>query len=80
VTGLPVLQIRSTGTDRPVRINVADVQELIQTAIRGTEATQVLEGLCDRSGVRFPPKSPGRQAIGNLLVSPRAGKECLSAR
>ena len=45
ISGLPMLQVK---IDRAAiaryGINVADVQQLIQTAIAGTEATRVLEG------------------------------------
>ena len=52
-------------------INVADVQEVIQSAIAGTQATTVLEGFM-RFGlvVRFPPEARNdADAIGRLLVS-----------
>ncbi len=72
ITGLPVLQVR---IDRSAiaryGINVADVQEVIQSAIAGTEATTVLEGFM-RFGlvVRFPTEvRSDPAAIGNLLVA-----------
>jgi len=78
ITGLPVLQVR---IDRPAiaryGINVADVQEVIQSAIAGTEATTVLEGFM-RFGlvVRFPTDvRSDPTAIGNLLVSAPSGEK-----
>lgn len=72
IAGLPVLQVR-IDRDAVARygINVADVQEVIQSAIAGTQATTVLEGFM-RFGlvVRFPPEARGdADAIGRLLVS-----------
>jgi cobalt-zinc-cadmium resistance protein CzcA len=57
VTGLPVLQIKiNCEAIARYGINVADVEGIIQSAIAGTEATEVLEGFT-RFGlvVRFPP-------------------------
>jgi heavy metal efflux system protein len=77
VTGLPVLQIKIDREAIARRgINVADVQELIQTAVAGTRATEVLEGFM-RFGlvVRFPPEARrDARAIGNLLVSAPGGQ------
>ncbi len=78
VTGLPVLQI-NINREAIARygINVADVQEIIQSAIAGTEATKVLEGFM-RFGlvVRFPTWARGdAEAIGNLLVSAPGGQK-----
>jgi heavy metal efflux system protein len=77
VTGLPVLQIK-INRDAIARygINVADIQELIQTSIAGTEATKVLEGFMRFAlVVRLPPESrKDAQAIGNLLVSAPGGQ------
>jgi cobalt-zinc-cadmium resistance protein CzcA len=78
VTGLPVLQIR-INRDAIARygINVADIQELIETSIAGTEATKVLEGFM-RFGlvVRLPPEArKDPQAIANLLVSGPGGQK-----
>ncbi len=72
VAGLPVLQI-TIDRDGVARhgINVADVQEVVQSAIAGTDATTVLEGFM-RFGlvVRFPLEARrDAAAIGNLLVS-----------
>jgi cobalt-zinc-cadmium resistance protein CzcA len=77
VTGLPVLQVK-INRDAIARygINVSDVQELIQTAIAGTEATEVLEGFMRFDlVVRLAPwarRDAG--AIGNLLVSTPDGR------
>ena len=78
IAGLPVLQIR---IDRAAiaryGINVADVQEVIQSAIAGTEATTVLEGFM-RFGlvVRFPAEvRSDAAAIGNLLVASPSGEK-----
>ncbi|MBO0726975.1 MAG: efflux RND transporter permease subunit, partial [Blastocatellia bacterium] len=78
VTGLPVLQIN---IDREAiaryGINVADVQEIVRSAIAGTEATKVLEGFM-RFGlvVRFPTWArQDAEAIGNLLVSAPGGQK-----
>jgi cobalt-zinc-cadmium resistance protein CzcA len=78
VTGLPVLQIN---IDREAiaryGINVADVQEIVQSAIAGTEATKVLEGFM-RFGlvVRFPEWARrDAEAVGNLLVSAPGGQK-----
>ena len=76
ITGLPVLQVR---IDRPAiaryGINVADVQEVIQSAIAGTEATTVLEGFMRFDlVVRFPSDvRSDPAAIGNLLVAAPSG-------
>ncbi|HKS63341.1 MAG TPA: CusA/CzcA family heavy metal efflux RND transporter [Xanthobacteraceae bacterium] len=77
LTGLPVLEI---AVDRRAvaryGINVADVQQVVQTAIAGSEATTVLEGFM-RFGlvVRFPPEvRSDAAAIGNLLVSAPNGE------
>ncbi len=77
ITGLPVLEI---AVDRRAvaryGINVADVQQVVQTAIAGSEATTVLEGFM-RFGlvVRFPPEvRSDAAAIGNLLVSAPNGE------
>lgn len=77
VTGLPVLQVR---IDRAAiaryGINVTDVQEVIQSAIAGTEATTVLEGFMRFAlVVRFPAEVRSDQAaIGNLLVAAPSGE------
>lgn len=78
ITGLPVLQVR---IDRAAiaryGINVADVQEVIQSAIAGTEATTVLEGFMRFAlVVRFPPDvRSDPAAIGNLLVAAPSGEK-----
>ncbi len=78
VTGLPVLQIR-INRDAIARygINVADVQQLIQSAIAGTEATTVLEGFMRFDlVVRLPEEArKDAAAIGNLLVSAPGGQK-----
>ncbi len=77
ITGLPVLQVQ---IDRAAigryGINVADVQEVIQSAIAGTEATTVLEGFMRFAlVVRFPPDvRSDPAAIGNLLVASPLGE------
>lgn len=78
ITGLPVLQI-TIKRDAIARygINVADVQELIQTAVAGTEATRVLEGF-RRFGlvVRLSPAARQNAAdFANLLVSAPGGQK-----
>jgi cobalt-zinc-cadmium resistance protein CzcA len=77
ITGLPMLQIT---IDRAAiaryGINVADVQQLIQTAIAGTETTRVLDGF-RRFGlvVRLAPDvRKNAQDFGNLLVSAPNGE------
>lgn len=77
IAGLPVLQVR---IDRAAiaryGINVADVQEVIQSAIAGTEATTVLEGFMRFAlVVRFPADvRSDPAAIGNLLVAAPSGQ------
>ena len=72
VAGLPVLQIT---VDRPAAarygINVSDVNDVIRTAVAGSEATTVLEGFRRFAlVVRFPPELRNDPAtIGALLVS-----------
>jgi cobalt-zinc-cadmium resistance protein CzcA len=77
VTGLPVLQI-VIARDKIARygINVADVQQVIQSAIAGTEATTVLEGFMRFDlVVRFPSWARrDAETIGNLLVSAPGGQ------
>ena len=78
VTGLPMLQI-AIDRDAIARygINVADVEELIQTAVSGTEATRVLQGFKRfELVVRLPPEVRERAGdFGNLLVSGAAGQK-----
>lgn len=71
VAGLPVLQL-IVDRERVARygINVGDVQEVIETAIAGTEATTVLEGFMRFDlVVRFAPElRRDAEALGTLLV------------
>ncbi len=77
VTGLPVLDIL---IDRQAiaryGINAADVQEVIQSAVAGAEASTVLEGFMRFDlVVRFPPEvRSDADAVGNLLVSAPNGE------
>ena len=77
ITGLPVLDI-SIDREAIARygINAADVQEVIQSAVAGTEASTVLEGFMRFAlVVRFPPEvRRDADAIGNLLVSAPNGE------
>jgi heavy metal efflux system protein len=77
VTGLPVLEI-NIDRDRIARygINVADVQEVIQTAIAGTEASRVFDGFRRFDlVVRFPRElRSNAEDFGNLLVSSPTGQ------
>ena len=77
VTGLPMLQI-DIDRDAIARygINVADVQELVQTAIAGTEATRVMQGIRRfELVVRLPPEIRQREEdFGSLLVSAADGQ------
>lgn len=78
VTGLPVLQI-NINREAIARygINVADVQQVIASAIAGTQATEVFEGFM-RFGlvVRFPTWArQDAAAIGNLQVSAPGGQK-----
>ncbi len=72
VTGLPMLQI-TIDRDAIARygINVADVEELIQTAVAGTEATRIFQGVKRfELVVRLPPAIRQRPSdFGNLLVA-----------
>jgi cobalt-zinc-cadmium resistance protein CzcA len=76
-SGLPVLQVT---IDRAAiaryGINVAEVQQLIQTAIAGTEATRVLEGFRRfELVVRLTPAvRQNADDFGNLLVSAPNGQ------
>jgi cobalt-zinc-cadmium resistance protein CzcA len=78
VSGLPTLQV---AIDRAAiaryGINVADVQQLIQTAIAGTVATRVLEGFRRfELVVRLTPAvRQTEQDFGNLLVSAPGGQK-----
>lgn len=77
ITGLPVLEINIDRTAvARYGINVADVQEVVQTAIAGSEATTVLEGFMRFNlVVRFPPDvRSDAAAIGRLLVSAPTGE------
>jgi Cu/Ag efflux pump CusA len=77
VTGLPMLQI-AIDRDAIARygINVADVQELVQTAIAGTEATRIMQGVRRfELVVRLPPEIREEEAdFGELLVSAPNGQ------
>jgi cobalt-zinc-cadmium resistance protein CzcA len=78
VSGLPMLQV---AIDRAAiaryGINVADVQQLIQTAIAGTVATRVLDGFRRfELVVRLAPAvRQTEQDFGNLLVSAPGGQK-----
>ena len=77
VTGLPVLQIKiKRDVIARYGVNVADVGQLIQTAIAGTEATEVLEGFMRFDlVVRLAPWArKDIEAISNLLVSTPDGQ------
>ena len=78
VSGLPVLQIK-IDRDKIARygINVSDVQQLIQSAIAGSEATTVLEGFMRFDLVVRLPEWARKDAaaIGNLLVSAPNGQK-----
>lgn len=71
VAGLPVLQL-VIDRERVARhgVNVGDVQEVIETAIAGTEASTVLEGFMRFDlVVRFAPEvRQDAEALGSLLV------------
>lgn len=77
LTGLPMLQIE-IDRDAIARhgINVADVQELVQTAIAGTEATRIMQGVRRfELVVRLPPDIREEEAdFGELLVSSPHGQ------
>ncbi len=78
VTGLPFLSIQ---IDREAiaryGINVSDVQELIQTAIAGTQASTVLDGFRRFALVVRLDKASRANAedFGDLLVSSAAGQK-----
>jgi heavy metal efflux system protein len=78
LTGQPVLSIKAN-REAIARygINVADVQQLIQTAIAGTQASTVLEGFKRFDLVaRLTPEARGSaQAFANLLVSTPDGQK-----
>jgi cobalt-zinc-cadmium resistance protein CzcA len=77
VTGLPMLQI-DVDRDAVARygINVADVQQLVQTAIAGTVATRIMQGVRRfELVVRLPPDIREEEAdFGALLVSAPNGQ------
>jgi heavy metal efflux system protein len=78
ITGLPVLQVAIDRTAiARYGINVSDVQEVIQSAIAGTEATTVLEGFMRFAlVVRFPVEARSdASTIANLLVSSESGQK-----
>ncbi len=76
VAGLPLLQM-VIDREQVSRygINVADVQEVIETAIAGSRATTVLEGFMRFDlVVRFPPETRSdADALGSLLVGAPGG-------
>ena len=78
VTGQPVLSIKAN-REAIARygINVSDVQQLIQTAIAGTEATTVLEGFkrFDLVVRLIPEARDSPQDFANLLVSTPSGQK-----
>ncbi len=78
VSGLPILDVEiDRNAIARYGINVADIQEIIQSAIAGTEATQVLEGFMRFDlMVRFPAWARNdAAAIGNLQVSAPTGEK-----
>lgn len=78
VTGQPVLSIKANrAAIARYGINVADVQQLIQTAIAGTQASTVLEGFkrFDLVARLTPESRNSAQAFGNLLVSTPTGQK-----
>ena len=76
VAGLPNLNIK---IDRAkisrYGLNVADVQEIIETAVGGKAATEIIEGqMRVEVMVRFPEeRRNSSEAIGNILVSTPGG-------
>ena len=78
LTGQPVHSIKAN-REAIARygINVADVQQLIQTAVAGTQASTVLEGFKRFDLVaRLTPEARGSaQAFANLLVSTPTGQK-----
>lgn len=77
VTGLPTLKIEP---DRRAiaryGINIADVQEIVQTAVAGTEATQVFDGF-KRFGLVVRIAEEYRrnpEALGNLRIATPGGQ------
>ncbi len=78
ITGLPMLQVAiDRGAIARYGINVADVQEVIESAIAGTQATRVLEGFRRFDlVVRFPEWARRDEtAITNLLISAPNGQK-----
>jgi cobalt-zinc-cadmium resistance protein CzcA len=78
ITGLPVLEIE-IDRDAVARygISVADVQQVIETAIAGTEVTQVMEGFMKFAlVVRYPASvRSDPAAFSNLLVAAPGGEK-----
>lgn len=78
LTGQPMVSIKAN-REAIARygINVADVQQIIQTAIAGTQASTVLEGFKRFDLVaRFTPEARNStQAFANLLVSTPTGQK-----
>lgn len=78
LTGQPVLSIKANrAAIARYGINVADVQQLIQTAIAGTQASTVLEGFkrFDLVARLTPESRNSAQAFANLLVSTPTGQK-----
>jgi cobalt-zinc-cadmium resistance protein CzcA len=75
-SGLPILQIR-IDRERVARygINVSDVQDVVRTAVAGTETSKVLEGTKRFELVaRFMPSARSdAESLRNLLVTTRNG-------
>ncbi|MBX9602485.1 MAG: CusA/CzcA family heavy metal efflux RND transporter [Bryobacteraceae bacterium] len=78
LTGQPMLSIKANrAAIARYGINVADVQQLIQTAIAGTQASTVLEGFkrFDLVARLTPEARNSAQAFANLLVSTPTGQK-----
>jgi cobalt-zinc-cadmium resistance protein CzcA len=75
-SGLPVLQIK-IDRERVARygINVSDVQDVVRTAVAGTETTRILDGTRRFSLVaRFIPSARSdTESLRNILVSGPSG-------
>lgn len=78
ITGLPMLQVAiDRGAIARYGINVSDVQEVIESAIAGTQATRVLEGFRRFDLVVRLPEWARRDeaAIADLLISAPNGQK-----
>jgi len=78
LSGLPALEVRiNRGAIARYGINVSDVNDVVQSAIAGTDATTVLEGFTRVAlVVRFPKEARKDAAsIGSLLVAAPNGKK-----